>query len=106
MLSWCVLVKAHNATRLRFPVQVQKTFVNTATKDNTHSHCTAEEIAPGLDSQNIGEIANRDLTLTGTSDYQTAITHARWIRLLLTKRQMCISTLRVGCSNTQGTSAA
>ena len=63
MLSWCVLVKAHNVTQLRFLVHVQKTCVYTATKDNTHSHCTAEEIA------------NRDLTLSGTSDYQTAITH-------------------------------
>ena len=62
MLSCCVLVKAHNVTRLRFLVQVQKTCVYTATKDNTYSHCTAEEIA------------NRDLTLSGTSDYQTAIT--------------------------------
>ena len=62
MLSWCVLVKAHNVTQLRFLVHVQKTCVYTATKDNTHSHCTAEEIA------------NRDLTLSGTSDYQTAIT--------------------------------
>ena len=63
MLSWCVLVKAHNVTRLRFLVEVQKTFVNTKTKDNTYSHCSAEEIA------------NRDLTLSGISDYQTAITH-------------------------------
>ena len=45
MLSWCVLVKAHNVTQLRFLVHVQKKFVNTATKDNTYSHCTAEEIA-------------------------------------------------------------
>ena len=57
-----VLVKAHNVTQLRFLVQVQKTFVNTATKDNTYCHCAAEEIA------------NRDLTLSGISDYQTAIT--------------------------------
>ena len=52
MLSWCVLVKAHDVTQL-----------NTAAKDNTYSHCTAEEIA------------NKDLMLSGTSDYQTAITH-------------------------------
>ena len=62
-LRCCVIVKAHNVTQLRFLVHVQKTCVYTATKDNTHRHCTAEEIA------------SKDLTLSCTSNYQSAITH-------------------------------